>query len=116
MPTDPNLLRPRPPRRLSRDLQLYQAISAFIDQRLDAVDRKRPLGSADLGEVNRLLAFARGPMARARRDEVTEPFRGRVMPGDAFVALSKVRVALERDYLRPPAPETCDESVATPPA
>lgn len=90
----------RRPRRIARDASLDDAIERFLNERLDVVDRRRPLGEADVRVVNGLLARARRPMSRAQRHEITPPFAGAVAPGEALVALLKVRFAMNREYER----------------
>lgn len=99
-PTSPASRNLRAPRRLRRDATLDDAVERFLLERLDVVDRRRPLRDGDVRELNRLLEFARRPMSRALPAERTSRFGRVVSPADALIALLKIRCALDRNYTR----------------
>src|SRR5262245_17411136 len=85
-----------PPRFITRLIALDEAIDACLTARLDAIDRRAPLPHDTIAEINRLLALCRRPLARAPADLVTPPFAAETppTPGEAFIALLKLRVAI----------------------
>jgi hypothetical protein len=91
----PRPSRKRPPRRLGRTLALASAVDGWLN-RLDAVDRKAPLTPAAAAALRALFAAARPVLARHRGGPLglgPDP----LAPGEAVVALLKLRLALEPD-------------------